>query len=72
MRLDFVYVLFLSHMEDPPKTNTVRRIRIPSIAGGKLKDPTLAVVVGVPGIDVGFANTMDISCVLKCVVYHTQ
>jgi hypothetical protein len=70
VRLDFVYVFFLSHWKDVRKTKRVRMMRIPSIVGGKLKDTTVG--VGVTGVEVIVANTTDISCVLKnCVVYHT-
>ena len=69
--LGFVHVLFLSHWKDAPKTNMVRIIRIPSIVGGKLKDTTVGVAVTITDVEVIVANTMDISCVLNCVVYHT-
>ena len=55
----FVYVRFLSQINDPARTNTVRITRIPVIVGGTLNDPVFAVaaevesgVVVVVGVEV--------------------
>jgi hypothetical protein len=69
--VSFVYVLFLSHWKNAPRTNMVRMIRIPSIVGSKLKVTTVEVTVTITGVEAIVANTMDTSCVLNFVVYHT-
>jgi hypothetical protein len=49
----------------------VRMMRIPSIVGSKLKVTTVEVTVTITGVEAIVANTMDTSCVLNFVMYHT-